>query len=284
MKTCLVLEGGALRGIYTAGVLDALQEENIKIDAIIGVSMGSLVGINYLSNQPGRAIRYNLKYCNDKRYLSFHSLIKTGNIANKEFDYYEIPEKLDKFDYETFKKSKIKFYCTVTNVETGEAEYIQIKDAKKDVEYLRASSSMPGVSRLVEINGNKYLDGGMSDSIPIKKAQELGFDKIIIVTTRPISYRKRKSQMKTLSRIYHKYPNFVKTIKHRNENYNKTVEYIIDQEEKEKVFVIRPSEKIPIKRIEKNKKIIKAQYDLGVKDFKTQKEKLYNYLRKKEIK
>ena len=191
MKTCLILEGGALRGIYTAGVLDELQKENIKIDTIIGVSMGALVGVNYVSKQAGRAIRYNLKYCKDKRYISFRSLLKTGDIVNKKFAYYEIPDKLDKFDYEEFDKSKIKFITTVTNVETGKAEYIEIKDAKKDVEYLRAGGSMPGVSKIVEINGKKYLDGGIADSIPLDKALKDKYDKIIVVLTRPIEYRKK---------------------------------------------------------------------------------------------
>ncbi len=282
LKTCLVLEGGALRGIYTAGVLDELQKEDIKIDTIIGVSMGSLIGMNYVSKQPGRAIRYNLKYCKDKRFIGLHSLLTTGNIANKEFGYYEIPNKLDKFDYDTYKKSNIKFYCTVTNLETGKAEYIEIKDAKKEIEYLRAGSSMPGVSKIVEINHNKYLDGGIADSIPVKKAQELGYDKIIVITTRPIEYRKRKSKLKTLSRIYQKYPNFVKTISKRNQNYNKTVEEIIQLEKEGKIFVIRPSKKIPIKRVEKNPTRIKEQYHLGIKDFQAKKEELKEYLQKKE--
>lgn len=284
MKTCLVLEGGALRGIYTAGVLDSLQKEDIKIDAIIGVSMGSLVGINYVSNQPGRAIRYNLKYCRDKRYIGFYSLLTTGNIANKDFDYYEIPNKLDKFDYNTFKKSNIKFYCTVTNVDTGKAEYIRIHDAKSEVEYLRAGSSMPGVSKIVEIDGKKYLDGGMADSIPVMKAIELGYDKIIVITTRPIEYRKKNSKLKTLSRIYRKYPNFVHAIQHRNEKYNQTVEKIIELEKEERVFVIRPSVRVPIKRIEKNPKIIQAQYDLGQNDFENNLESLKKYLERKKEK
>ena len=279
MRTCLVLEGGGLRGIYTAGVLDELQKTNIKIDAIIGVSMGSLVGINYVSNQPGRALRYNLKYCKDKRYIGLSSLIKTGNIANKEFAYYDIPNKLDKFDYKSFKNSKIKFYCTVTNLDTGKAEYIEIEDAKEGVEYLRAGSSMPAVSKIIELDGNKYLDGGMADSIPVKKAIDLGYDKIIVITTRPINYRKRKSQLKTLARLYRKYPKFIKTINHRNENYNKTVEEIVKLEKQGKIMVIRPSEGIKVKRIEKNPKVIQAQYDLGVKDFITKKNELKRYLK-----
>lgn len=282
MKTCLVLEGGGLRGIYTAGVLDELFKENIKIDAIIGVSMGSLVGINYVSRQPERTIRYNLKYCKDRRYIGLYSLLKTGNIANKEFAYYELPNKLDKFDYDTFKKSSIKFYCIVSNLDTGKAEYIKITDAKKQAEYLRAGSSMPGVSRIVNIDNNKYLDGGITDSIPFNKAIELGYDKIIVVTTRVKEYRKKKSKNKTLARIYKKYPNFVKAIEKRNENYNKSVEELIKLENKNQVFVIRPSSVVPIKRIEKNKKVIEAQYNLGKKDFKNKKEELIEYLQKKE--
>lgn len=282
MRTCLVLEGGALRGIYTAGVLDELQKEDIKIDAIIGVSMGSLVGINYVSNQPGRALRYNLKYCKDKRYMSLSSFLKTGDLVNKQFAYYDIPEKLDKFDYNTYDNSKIKLYCTVTNIDTGKAEYIEIKNSRKDIEYLRAGASMPGVSKIVEIKGKHYLDGGMADSIPVKKAMELGYDKIIIVTTQPIEYRKKKSSQKLLRRIYHKYPKFQETIRKRNEKYNQTVEEILKLEKQNKVFVIRPSRKVNIKRVEKNKDIIKEQYNLGAEDFKNKKKALKEYLKKGE--
>ena len=281
MKTCLVLEGGALRGIYTAGVLDELIKDNIKIDAIIGVSMGSLIGINYLSNQPNRALRYNLKYCKDKNYISILSLLKTGDIVNKQLAYYDIPNRLDPFDYQTFNKSKIKFYCTVTNVDTGKAEYIEIKDAKKSVEYLRAGGSMPGVSNIVEINNNKYLDGGIADSIPLRKAISLGYDKIILVLTRPIEYRKKDSKNKILARLYRKYPNFVNTIHNRNSNYNKTVEEIIELEKQNKIFVIRPSRKVNIKRIEHNKDIILEQYNLGVEDYLNRKEALKLYLKEK---
>lgn len=281
MKTCLVLEGGGLRGIYTAGVLDEMLKDNLKIDAIIGVSMGALIGINYKSKQPERAIRYNLKYCNDKRYMGFHSLIKTGNIANKEFAYYKLPNELDKFDYNTYKKSKIKMYVTVTNLETGEAEYIEVDDAKEGIEYFRASSSMPGVSRIVEIEGNKYLDGGVADSIPVQKALELGYDRIIVVLTRPIEYRKKITEMKWLQTRYKNYPKFKKTIATRNKNYNSTVEEIIKLEKSNKIFCIRPSKSIKIKRIEKDERIILEQYNLGKNDYLNIKENLLIYLKRK---
>lgn len=278
MRTCLVLEGGALRGIYTAGVLDELMKEDIKIDAIIGVSMGALVGINYCSKQRGRALRYNLAYCRDKRYIGINSLIKTGDIVNKEFAYYEIPNELDKFDYQEFDKSKTKFYCTVTNVESGKAEYYEITNSKKQTEYLRAGGSIPGVSKIVTINNKKYLDGGIGDSIPVKKAIKLGYDKIIVVTTRPKEYRKSEKMLKILEFQYRKYPNFVKTLESRGKRYNEIVEEIIKLEKKHKIFVIRPSKTIPIKRIEHNPEMIKKQYDLGVNDFKKRLKDLKKYL------
>ena len=241
--------------------------------------MGALVGINYVSNQPKRALRYNLKYSNDKRYISINSFIKTGNIVNKEFAYYKLPEELDKFDYDTFNKSKTKMICVVTNVETGKAEYIEIKDSKRDVEYLRASSAMPVVSKIIEINNQKYLDGGISDSIPIKYALSKKYDKIIVVTTRCLEYRKKEKKNKLFSFIYRKYPNFINTINNRPIEYNKTVEEIIKLEKQNKIFVIRPSKKIKIKRIEKNNEIIKAQYNLGIHDFKNKLKDLKKYLR-----
>ncbi len=280
MKTCLVLEGGALRGIYTAGVLDELMKEDIKIDAIIGVSMGALVGINYCSRQRGRALRYNLNYCRDKRYIGIRSLIKTGDIVNKEFAYYTLPNELDKFDYKEFNKSKTRFYCTVTNVESGKAEYYEITDSLKQIEYLRAGGSIPGVSKIVSINNKKYLDGGIGDSIPVRKAIELGYDKIIVVTTRPIEYRKSEKMLKILKIKYRKYPNFVKSLESRGRRYNKTVEEIIKLEKKHKIFVIRPSKTVPIKRIEHNPLMIQAQYDLGVSDFQKQLVDLKKYLKK----
>lgn len=281
MKTCLVLEGGGLRGIYTAGVLDEMLKDNIKVDAIIGVSMGALIGINYKSKQRERAIRYNLRYCNDKRYMGLHSLIKTGNIANKEFAYYKVPNELDKFDYDTYKKSKIKFYVTVTNLETGEAEYIEIKDAKDNIEYFRASSAIPGVSRIVEIDGKKYLDGGIADSIPVKKALDLGYDRVIVVLTRPIEYRKKLTEMKWLQARYKKYPKFMKAIAKRNKSYNEKVDRIIKLEKEGKVFCIRPSRQVKIKRIEKDERIILKQYNLGKSDYLNIKEDLSKFVKKK---
>ena len=173
MKTCFVLEGGALRGLYTCGILDYLLEKKLNIDCIIGVSAGALFGVNYFSKQKGRAIRYNRKYCNDKRYMSLRSLILTGNIVNKKFAYYKVTKELDPFDEETFEKTKKDFFAVVTNLDTGSPEYIKIEKPIEQLEELRATSAMPLLSKIIKINDKKYLDGAVSDSIPVMKALEI---------------------------------------------------------------------------------------------------------------
>jgi len=278
MSVGLVLEGGAMRGMYTAGVLDIFLDEGIQVDGIVGVSAGVLFGVNYLSKQRGRAIRYNKKYVKDKRYMGIRSLLKTGNIINSEFAFYEVPLKLDIFDDETYKKSKTDFYATVTNVETGKAEYIKVKSVIEQMELLRATSAMPFVSKVVQLENGKYLDGGIADSIPIEKCKELGYDKIIVVLTRPIDYRKKKPN-EILAKIkYSKYPNLVHTINNRYINYNNSVEKVIDLEKKKEIFVIRPSKKIDIKRIEKDEQKLQDMYELGLEDCRKNMEELKKYI------
>ena len=280
MKVGLVLEGGALRGIYTAGVLDVLLKNNVKVDKIIGVSAGALFGVNYKSNQPGRALRYNKKYCNNKNYMSFYSFFTTGNIVNREFCFDKLVNELDPFDYETYSNNNIDFYATVTNVETGKAEYHLIKDLRneKDSEYLRASGSMPFVSKIVEVDGKKYLDGAIADSIPVDKMLTMSVDKIIVVPTRPIDFRRRKKTTIFNKLKYKKYPLFEDKLSNRYKMYNKEVERIIDLENQGKVFVIRPSRFVNIKRLEKNPEIIQEMYDLGVSDTKSKLKELKKYL------
>ena len=265
MKTMLVLEGGALRGIYTAGVLDVFLENKIKIDAIVGVSAGALFGINYVSNQKGRCLRYNLENIKNRNYMGFYSWITTGNIMNEKFCFDTLVHEADPFDFQTFQKSKTKFYAVVSNVETGKAEYIEIKDSEKDMEYLRASGSMPIFSKIVEIGNKKYLDGGITDSIPIKWAKKQGYDRIIVVETRPKDYRKKESSLLPFQLFYKKYPKFIEAVQHRPKKYNELKEYLI-KEDRKKVFVIRPSRLVKIKRIEKKKERIEEMYNLGVED------------------
>ena len=278
MKIGMVLEGGAMRGMYTAGIIDMLLEDEIKVDTIVGVSAGVLFGINYLSNQKGRTIRYNKKYAKDSRYMGFKSLIMTGNIINKDFAFYELPFKLDVFDEEAFEQSDCELYATVTNVETGKPEYFKVNNVYSEMELLRATSAMPFVSKIVEWDGKRYLDGGISDSIPVDKCRELGCDKIIVVLTRPIEYRKKKANNFMTKMKYSKYPNLADTINNRYKNYNDTLEKIIELENKKEIFVFRPSKDLHIKRIEKDKEKLQAMYDLGVENYKENIEELKKYL------
>ena len=279
MKTLLILEGGGLRGIYTAGVLDTFMKNNIKVDCVIGVSAGALFGINYLSNQKGRALRYNLENVGNKNYMGFSSWIRTGNIMNKDFCFDKLIYETDPFDFDTFNKSKTDFYAVVTNVVTGKAEYIKIDDIENQLEYLRAGGSIPVVSKIVHIKGKKYLDGGVADSVPIKWGLKKKKKKIIVVETRPKEYRKKKSNNLLFKRVYRKYPKFVETYNNRYKVYNKTKEYIERLEEEKRVFVIRPSEIVKISRIEKNKDKIQEMYRLGMRDANNKLKDLKKYLK-----
>ncbi|HDR1156784.1 TPA: patatin family protein [Pasteurella multocida] len=268
MKVGLVLEGGGMRAMFTAGVLDVFLTENVQVDGIVAVSAGVLFGVNYPAKQYGRALRYNKKYLNDKRYMGWHSLLTTGNIVNKDFAFYELPFTLDPFDAETFRQSKIDFYATLTNVQTGEAEYVKLDDVFNEMEVLRATSAMPFVSKMLEINGQYYLDGGIADSIPLKKCQALGYDKIIVVLTRPLEYRKKPTPSWIFNLFYRDYPHLVEKLKTRYQNYNDTVEEIIRLNNNKDIFVIRPSHHLPISRIEKDVEKVQAMYDLGITDAK----------------
>lgn len=279
MKVGLVLEGGGMRGMYTSGVLDVFLDNNIEVDGIIGVSAGVLFGVNYLSKQKGRAIRYNKKYCKDKRYMGMYSLLTTGNIINKEFSFYELPFKLDIFDEETYKKSKTEFYATVTNIETGKPEYIKVECPSRQMELFRATSAMPYVSEIIEYNDRKYLDGGIADSIPVDKCKEMGFDKIVVILTRPIEYRKKPTNKLLAKLKYSKYPNLVETICNRYKNYNSAVEKVIDMENKKEIFVIRPSNTIDVKRIERDADKLQEMYDLGINDCQNLLDKLKEFLK-----
>ena len=280
MKIGLVLEGGAMRGLFTAGVLDIFLDNNVEVTDVVGVSAGTLFGVNYVSKQRGRALRYNLKYINDKRYMNVKSWLKTGNLINKDFTYYKLPFQLDVFDNKTFKESSINFFATVTNIETGEAEFIKIEDAYKQMETLRATSALPFISEIIEVGGKKYLDGGISNSIPIDFFEKQDFDKVIVILTRPITYRKEKTTGIQYKLFYKKYPKLVEKLENRYKEYNDTVDKIVELEKEGKLFVIRPSENITIKRLEKDIEKLQKVYDLGLKDGNNIIEDLKQYLEK----
>lgn len=281
MKVGLVLEGGSMRGLYTAGVLDVMMDNDIKIDGIIGSSAGALFGVNYFSKQRGRVIRYNKRFCNDKRNISIRSLITTGNIINKDFAFYKVPYELDVFNDEEYIKNNTGFIATVTNVETGKAEYLEVNSVFKDMEVLRASSAIPLLSRMVEIDGKKYLDGGIGDSIPVEKMLELGYDKVIVILTQQLGYKKESlgSKKEKLVKLkYKKYPKFVQAMLNRYIRYNKCLETIERLEKENKVFVIRPEKKLNISVMERDQEKLQKIYDLGIKMANEKIESLKEYI------
>ena len=252
-----------MRGIYTAGVLDVFMENGIEFDGLIGVSAGAIHGCSYLSGQKGRSIRYYEKYCNDPRFMSIKSWLKTGDVAEVEFCYHELPDKLDVYDHEAFLKNKTPYFVTCSNVETGEAEYLQVTDMRGQIDLVRASASLPYFSRIVEVWDKKYLDGGAADSIPLRAFQNMGYIRNVVVLTRDAAYRK-KSELNFLpDLVYRKYPKFAEVLKRRHEIYNETVEFIREEEQKGSVFVIRPSVALDIGRMESDPAKIRQTYDIG---------------------
>ena len=275
----LVVEGGGMRGVYTAGVLDYFMEKNLYFDDCYGVSAGACHISSYVSKQIGRSIKVTLDYINDKRYCSVNSLIKTGDMFGVEMLYDLIPNKLELYDYDTFNKFKGNFYSVVTNCKTGKAEYMKIKDMKKDIIAVRASSSLPLLSRIVEINGKEYLDGGITDSIPIKKSIKDGHKKNVVILTRDKTYRKSKPKFLSFFKLkYKKYPNLVKAIENRYKMYNETLDFLEEEKAKNKVFIIQPKLPVKISRIEKDKDKLKALYDQGYEDAKELYEDLMKFL------
>ena len=275
----LVAEGGGMRGVYTAGVLDYFMEKNLYFDDCYGVSAGACHISSYVSKQIGRSMKVTLDYINDKRYCSINSLIKTGDMFGVEMLYDLIPNKLELYDYDTFNKFKGNFYSVVTNCKTGKAEYIKIKDMKKDIIAVRASSSLPLLSRIVEINGKEYLDGGITDSIPIKKSIKDGHKKNVVILTRDKTYRKSKPKFLSLLKFkYKKYPNLVKAIENRYKMYNETLDFLEEEKAKNKVFIIQPKLPVKISRIEKDKDKLKELYDQGYEDAKELYEDLMKFL------
>ena len=280
MKTGLVLEGGGFRGIYTAGVLDVFLENGISADGVIGVSAGAVHGCSFLSGQKGRSIDYYTKYCNDPRFMSLKSFIKTGDVVGEEFAYHELPEKLVPYDYSAFDRCGIPFYVTVTNLESGKPEYLRINDMLTEIDYMRASASLPYFSRIVEINGGKYLDGGCSDSIPIKAFREMRYCRNIIVLTRHDGYTKKQEHGLLAKLKYRKYPEFVKALLGLSERYNETLEYIKMLEKNGEVFVIRPSRPLTIGRMEHDPERVRAVYEIGVEDARREMNALAEWLAK----
>lgn len=278
----LVIEGGGMRGVYTAGVLDFFMEKDLYFEDCYAVSAGACHAASYYSKQIGRSLKVILDYINDKRYCSINSLIKTGDMFGAKMLYDIVPNELVLYDYDTFNKFKGNFYSVITNCKTGKAEYVKIKDMKKDIIAVRASSSLPLLSRIVEINGGKYLDGGISDSIPIKKSIEDNHIKNVVILTRDKTYRKTKAVFLHLFKMkYKKYPNLVKSIENRYKIYNETIDFIEEKRKSGDAFVIQPKGPVSISRVEKDKTKLKTLYNEGYNDAKECYEDLIKFINKK---
>ncbi len=280
MRKGLIMEGGAMRGMFTAGVIDVMMEHGIEFDGAVGVSAGAAFGCNYKSRQVGRVLRYNKRFCNDPRYCGLRSLLLTGNIYNTDFAYREVPLHLDAFDFDTYRKNPMEFWLVCTDIETGLPVYHRY-DGYHDhgFDWIRASASMPMVSRTVEIDGQKLLDGGISDAIPLRFFQNCGYSRNVVILTQPADYRKKKTSAMLLIRLlYRQYPALVKAMETRHEMYNGTLEYIAQQEAAGNILVIRPAEPLPVSRVEKNPEQLQAAYDIGRATAAAQLEAIHHFL------
>lgn len=269
----LVLEGGAMRGIYTAGVLDVFLEAGIMPDVVVGVSAGALHGCSYVAGQKGRSIRYYRKYRNDKHFMGLYSLLTTGDVVGTKFCYEDIPLRLDPFNEAAFEKAPVDFYVTVTNVRTGKPEYILCDELKvgSKMDVIRAGASMPLCSKMVEWNGNLYLDGGVSDSIPYAKMKEFPLpQKHCSADPARRILETARAAMAPFEAMYRKYPAFVEAMRGRDQMYNTEVCAVEQAAKQGDVFLIRPSKLLHVGRMEHDIEVLNAQYELGRQDARNQ--------------
>jgi len=265
MKKGLVLEGGAMRGLFTAGIIDVMMEHGVEPDGLIGVSAGAAFGCNYKSRQPGRALRYNKRFAKDKRYCSWQSWWKTGDLYNAEFGYHVIPTQYDIFDDKAFDENPMVFYAVCTDVETGKAVYKQLTEATPlTYDWIRASASMPLASKVVELEGMKVLDGGVADSIPLEYFERIGYEKNVVILTQPDGYVKEHNRLMPLMRIaLRKYPKMIEAMDKRHLMYNQQLVYVYEAEQAGRALVIRPDAKLPIGHISHDPEEMQRIYDIG---------------------
>ncbi len=265
MKKGLVLEGGAMRGLFTAGIIDVMMEAGVEPDGLIGVSAGAAFGCNYKSRQPGRAIRYNTRFAKDARYSGLKSLLTTGDYFNAQFGYHIVPYQYDLFDVETFEHNPMEFMVVCTDVLTGQAVYHKMDRVDFDeLEWLRASASMPLASKVVEVAGHKLLDGGVADSIPLAYFESIGYDRNVVILTQPEGYVKHRTKLMPLMRIgLRRYPEMIQAMDRRYLMYNHELEFVRQAEREGRCLVIRPDEKLPIGHISHDPEEMKRVYQIG---------------------
>lgn len=275
----LVLEGGGMRGLYTCGVLDYFMDRDLYFNYIIGVSAGSCNAVSYISRQKGRNKKVNLDFVNDKRYMSFRNLIKEKSFFGMDFMFDEIPNKYVPFDFEAFHKADCRLLTGATDCNTGKAVFFEKSDLKEGFHGLRASASLPFISPIVNFKGLELLDGGIADSIPIKRSIMDGNMKNIIVLTRDKTYRKGPMKHSKLIKLkYKKYPKLAEAMINRHKNYNETLEYIEKLENEGKVIVIRPAKEVKVGRLEKNTEVLTELYNSGYEDAKNNYEKIMKFI------
>lgn len=279
-NTSLILEGGGMRGVYSAGVLDLLLDKNININYCIGVSAGACNCVSYISKQRKRNYRVNINYINDKRYLSFSNLIKTGSAFGMNMLFNIIPNELEPFDHEAFISSGTKFLVGSTNCDTGLPEFYNIKDFNKDgYDALKASISLPLVAKVIEYDNKKLMDGGIAAPIPIQKAIEDGMEKHVVILTQHKGYRKSKSKiMPIIKRKYKNYKGLIDAMENRYKHYNDTLDLLDKLEKEGKCFIIRPSIPLEVSRFERDKNKLEAIYNRGYEDAKVLADDLIKFL------
>lgn len=281
LNTGLVLEGGGMRGIYTAGVLEFFMEQELYLPYVIGVSAGACFGASYLSRQKGRNRKVNIDLVTHPSYLSFQNFVKHRQLFGMDFLFDEVPKRLVPYDFDMFIKSPEEFVVAATDCHSGQPVYFKKEDYGEDIlTVIRASSSLPFIAPIVEYNGKHLLDGGIVDSIPIKQAEADGFKRNVVILTKESSYTKKKSNIRwLLTKSYGKYPKLVESILSRYQMYNDTMAYIKEQEEKGNIFVIRPSKNLKVGRIERNQRKLEELYSLGLEDGKRQFKQLEDWLK-----
>ncbi|MBR4501388.1 MAG: patatin family protein [Clostridia bacterium] len=265
MKTGLILEGGGMRGMFSCGVLDVMMERGLRFDGAAGISAGAVFGCNLKSRQPGRALRYNLKYIRDPRYLSLRSLVRTGDLFGADFCYRELPRDLDPFDTETFRRDPMAFYVGATDLSAGKIVYHLCRDGgDEDMLWLRASASLPFVSRPVEIGGRLYLDGGIAEAVPCSVMEKEGYDRRVLVLTRPKGYRKRKGRpLPRFLPLLQRWPALADALDRRAEMYDRQMDAIDRAEAEGRILVIRPPRPLDIRRIERRPAELEKAYRIG---------------------
>ena len=280
MKRGLILEGGAMRGMFTAGVLDVLMETGIEFDGAIGVSAGATFGCNIKSRQVGRTIRYNKRFSHDWRYCSISSLLTTGDLYGADFCYNVLPHQLDIFDLDAYRQNPMEFWVVASDCETGKPVYKRLDTCdERDLAWMRASASMPLASRIVEVDGFKLLDGGMTDSIPIDYFESIGYNRNVIVLTQPDTYRKKPNRLLLLMRLFlRRYPMIIKAMRDRHIEYNRTTATIRERAARGEVFVICPDKPLNISRTSKNPDEMQRVYDEGRRVALSQIDRIREYL------